>query len=71
VAEAAAEEEVGAVAEAEAAVAEAEAAVAEAEVAEAGAGAGAGAVEAVQNRRFEAPGAARYRCWTGPRWSPS
>ena len=41
-------------------VAAVEAVAAEAEV----------AVEA-QNRRFEAPGAARCRCWTGPRWSPS
>jgi hypothetical protein len=52
-------------------VAEAEAEVAEAEVAEEEAGAVAVAAEAVQNRRFEAPGAARCRCWTGPRWSPS
>ena len=55
-AEVAAEEAAGEAAE----VAAEEAVAAEAEV----------AVEA-QNRRFEAPGAARCRCWTGPRWSPS
>jgi len=46
-------------------------AAAEAGAVEAEAEAGAGVEEAAQNRRFEAPGAARCRCWTDPRWSPS
>jgi hypothetical protein len=73
VAVAGAEEE--AVAGAEEAVAGAEEAVeAEAGAVEAEAGAEvvvAEEAEAAQNRRFEAPGAAQCRCWTGPRWSPS